>query len=64
MIFVEVVKREEIPFDPVNTIEKETITETTEIVPEETTVKETASNTPIIKNPSNDYEISVNEGFD
>lgn len=68
---VEVVKREEIPFDPTQNTVVENQSEITEEKPkveekivEEAPVKISATNTPIIANPSNDYEIAVNEGFD
>lgn len=66
---VEVVKREEIPFDP---MKKEVPSEDISleekpvdvIVAPEKEVKISATNTLIIANPQNDYEIAVNEGFD
>ncbi len=64
---VEVVKREEVPFDPnKNTVveNQPEITEEKPKVAEEVPVKISATNTPIIAKPSNDYEIAVNEGFD
>ncbi|WLD24044.1 hypothetical protein NU10_01235 [Flavobacterium dauae] len=68
---VEVVKREEIPFDPTQNTVVENQSEITEEKPkveekivEEAPVKISATNTPIIANPGNDYEIAVNEGFD
>lgn len=67
MDVVEVVKRQEIPFDPTqNTVvenQPEIKEEKAEVV-EEVPVKISATNTPIIAKPSNDYEIAVNEGFD
>ena len=66
MDVVEVVKREEIPFNPTqNTIvENAGIIEEAPKVAEEVPVKISATNTLIIAKPSNDYEIAVNEGFD
>lgn len=67
MDVVEVVKREEVPFDPTQNevVEnKPEIQEETPKVVEEVPVKIAAKNTLIIPNPSNDYEIAVNEGFD
>jgi len=72
---VEVVKREEVPFD-VNAVHKandtkapvtEQVTDTTihkEIEEVKPVLKISATNTPIIANPENDYEIAVNEGFE
>ncbi|WCM41276.1 hypothetical protein MG290_09940 [Flavobacterium sp. CBA20B-1] len=71
MDVVEVVKREEIPFDPTqNTVvdnQPEIVAEKPKVeeqITEEVPVKIAAKNTLIIPNPSNDYEIAVNEGFD
>lgn len=71
---VEVIKREEIPFDPIQNkvidISAEQVIEPTLTVEEpvaateEVPVKISATNTLIIAKPSNDYEIAVNEGFD
>lgn len=68
---VDVVKREEVPFDPTQNTVVENQPEITEEKPkveekivEEAPVKISATNTPIIAKPSNDYEIAVNEGFD
>jgi len=64
---VEVVKREEVPFDPTQNTVVENQPEIIEEAPkvsEEVPVKISATNTPIIAKPSNDYEIAVNEGFD
>lgn len=63
---VEVVTVEEIPFESTNEVEKVEIIE--EVVAEKTVSEQIealpASQTPIIENPSNDYEIAVNDGFD
>ena len=56
MDVVEVVKREEVPYQS-----SPTSTETSE---KEQEVVVAAKNTPIIAKPANDYEIAVNEGFD
>ncbi len=70
MDVVEVVKREEVPFNPNKNETVESKPEFVEIkVPEANTtdatqVKVSATNTPIIAKPANDYEIAVNEGFD
>lgn len=71
MDVVEVVKREEIPFDPTQNKDIENTAEIIEEKPKveeqitaEIPVKIAAKNTLIIPNPSNDYEIAVNEGFD
>ncbi len=77
MEVVEVVKREEVPFVPSSNNQEATnneITTTEEVAAviakvDEKNVEQTATVTPaaqtlIIPNPSNDYEIAVNEGFD
>src|SRR5690606_3216038 len=64
---LEIVKREEVPFDPSQNASAEDASEITEEAPktmEEVPVKISATNTPIIAKPTNDYEIAVNEGFD
>ncbi len=64
---VEVVKIEEVPFDPTKKTVVENQPEIKEETPktvEEVPVKISATNTPIIAKPTNDYEIAVNEGFD
>lgn len=64
---VEVVKREEIPFNPeeetnaTENTEQEVLVQNEESKPE---IKVSASNTLIIPKPANDYEVAVNEGFD
>ncbi|MDO5635713.1 MAG: hypothetical protein Q4G18_00490 [Myroides sp.] len=64
---VEIVKREEVPFDPSQNASAEEASEIKEEAPktmEEVPVKISATNTPIIAKPTNDYELAVNEGFD
>src|SRR5690554_7393039 len=71
MEVVEIVKRKEIPFvveHSEETLEEEGVS--AEIIvaeaeePQKETVRIAASSTLIIPEPSNDYEIAVNEGFD
>lgn len=62
---VEVVKREEVPFSSKEALTENEVIE--EIVPAEeplANIKIAAANTLIIPNPSNAYEVAVNEGFD
>ena len=64
---IEIVKREEVPFDPSQNASAEDASEIKEEAPktmEEVPVKISATNTPIIAKPTNDYELAVNEGFD
>lgn len=66
MDVVEVVKREEVPFETQTQVQVGT-----EPLKEQTAVSDSkpekglsAKDTPIISNPQNDYEVAVNEGFE